>query len=334
MKKISMERLGVVLEPRGKEFKTVAKFNAGMAMDNGIVHMAYRFSVWSRHGYDERAESCYVVDDIRYACLTPEGKLIRDTERPLLQPSLPWDSTGCQDPRIIPFEGYFYLIYCGWDRNTAPAGKDLARVGFARTKDFKTCEKLGVIGHYTWDKDACIFPERINGKVAFMHRVIPNIQIDYFDSIEEMVDQRFWAKYDEKRCAQSTVMKAAYPWENGKVGGSLPPIKTDKGWLLIYHGVEDHPGQKPPFTYRAGAALLDLKNPSKVIARLPYPILEPETDYEKFGDVDNVVFPVGGYLHNGYLYMSYGGADRCVAMARTPLDGLLGELLEHKVVSC
>lgn len=167
MKKISFERLGVVLEPRGKEFRTVAKFNAGMALDNGTVHMAYRFAVWAPHGYDERAESCYVVDD--------------------------------------------------------------------------------------------------------------------------------------------------------------------KGWLLIYHGVEDHPNQKPIFTYRAGAALLDLKNPSKVIGRLPYPILEPETDYEKFGYVDNVVFPVGGDLHNGYLYMSYGGADRCVAMARTPLDGLLDALLEHKV---
>ena len=83
--------------------------------------------------------------------------------------------------------------------------------------------------------------------------------------------------------------------------------------------------------YRAGAALLDLKNPSKVIARLPYPILEPETDYERKGDVDTVVFPVGGYVYKGDLYISYGGADRCVAIAMIPLDKLLKELEKYPV---
>jgi len=326
-----MERLGVVLEPRGKEFRTVAKFNAGMVLDKNIVHMAYRYSVWSKLGYDESSQSCYAVDDIRYATLTPDGKLVCDTERVLVQPSLPWDSSGCQDPRIVLFEGYYYLIYCGWDKNTVPAGRDRPGVGFAITRDFKNCEKLGIIKHYTWDKDAFIFPERINGKIAYMHRVIPNIQIDYFDSIDALLDQDFWNKYDEKKCEKATVMRAEFKWESGKVGGSLPPIKTDKGWLIIYHGVEDHPNQKPHFTYRAGAALLDLDNPSNVIARLPFPILEPEEEYEKFGDVDNVVFPVGGYVHDGYLYISYGGADRCVAIARTPLEELLNELLNSQI---
>ena len=93
---------------------------------------------------------------------------------------------------------------------------------------------------------------------------------------------------------------------------------TEDGWLLIYHAVETFPDQ--PFIYRAGAALLDAANPSQVIARLPYPILEPETDYELYGDVGNVVFPVGGYVYDGDLYISYGAADRCVALATTPLE--------------
>jgi predicted GH43/DUF377 family glycosyl hydrolase len=78
--------------------------------------------------------------------------------------------------------------------------------------------------------------------------------------------------------------------------------------------------------YRAGVALLDLKNPSRVIARLPYPILEPETDHEREWDVDTVVFPVGGYVYKGDLYVSYGGADRCVAIAKVRLADLLAEL--------
>lgn len=209
----------------------------------------------------------------------------------------------------------------------APAGQDRARVGIARTEDFITAEKLGFVDHYTWDKDAFIFPERINGRIGYVHRVSPNIQIDYFDSFEELLDLRNWADY-EQRVETSTVLRAAFPWECGKVGGSVPPILTEDGWLLIYHAVETFTDQ--PFIYRAGAALLDAANPSQVIARLPYPILEPETDYELYGDVGNVVFPVGGYVYDGDLYISYGAADRCVAIAKAPLAGLLGELRKHR----
>ena len=200
-------------------------------------------------------------------------------------------------------------------------------MGIARTDDFITAEKLGFVDHYTWDKDAFIFPERIDGKIGYVHRVSPNIQIDYFDSFEELLDLRNWADY-EQRVEASTVLRAAFPWECGKVGGSVPPIRTEDGWLLIYHAVETFTDQ--PFIYRAGAALLDAANPSQVIARLPYPILEPETDYELYGDVGNVVFPVGGYVYDGDLYISYGAADRCVAMAKAPLAELLGELRKHR----
>ncbi len=196
----------------------------------------------------------------------------------------------------------------------------------ARTHDFVTAEKLGFVGHYAWDKDAFIFPQRIGGKIAFVHRVSPNIQIDTFDSFDELLDLRNWADY-EQRVEASTVLRAAYPWECGKVGGSVPPILTEDGWLFIYHAVETFPDES--FVYRAGAALLDRENPSQVIARLPYPILEPEEGYELHGDVDNVVFPVGGYVYDGDLYISYGAADRCVAVATAPLQKILAELKKH-----
>lgn len=324
---IKMQRLGVVLQPQETETRTVAKFNAGMVLDGDIVHMVYRFGVV--HPCPPPHRSPYLVNDTRYAQLTPDGKLIRDTGRALLEPDNPFDSSGCEDARIIPFEGWFYLTYCGWDINTAPIGKSMCHPSLARTRDFVNVEKLGSITHYTWDKDLYIFPERIHGKIAFVHRISPNIQIDYFDSFEALLDPAFWSRYDEKSARAATVMEAAFPWEQGKVGGSVPPIRTEKGWLFLYHGVENFPGKKPPFCYRAGAALMDLENPSRIIARLPYPILEPEEDYELYGDVDNVVFPVGGYLHNGYLMISYGGGDRCVALARTPLDALLKEFEKY-----
>lgn len=324
---IRLERLGVILSPEQHDVRTVAKFNAGMARDGDTVHMAYRYSEW-RDGFDPRTQSNYAVDEIRYARLRPDGSLVEDTGRTLVAPSGPMDGSGCQDARVVPFEGAFYLIYCGWDKNTAPAGRDKARVGIARTRDFRTCEKLGIIDHYAWDKDAFIFPERIGGRIGYVHRIDPNIQIDYFDSFEDLLDPASWEEY-ERRVEGATVLRAAFPWECGKVGGSVPPIRTPEGWLFIYHAVELIPNR--PFVYRAGAALLDLETPSRVIARLPDPILQPEEDYELRGDVDNVVFPVGAYEHEGDLYISYGAADRCVAMARVPLDDLLRELARHPV---
>lgn len=319
---VKLQRLGVVLEPEWKELRTFAKFNAGMILDGDIVHMLYRYSVW-KASYNPNIESNYAIDDIRYARLTPEGKLIYESNKPLISHSLAWDYSGCQDARIIPFEGAYYLFYCGWDKDIAQPGKSRPRVCVARTYDFETCEKLGVINNFVHDKDAFIFPERIRGKIAYVHRVAPNIQIEYFDSFEEMLDPKSWEDYRE-RVEASTVMRAAFPWECGKVGGSVPPIKTDKGWLFIYHAVEVFPDK--PFVYCAGVALLDLENPSKIIARLPYPILEPEEEYELIGDVNNVVFPVGGYLYNDDLYVSYGGADRCVALAKVNFNELLEEL--------
>ncbi|HEY9078174.1 MAG TPA: hypothetical protein VIO61_16685 [Anaerolineaceae bacterium] len=324
---IQFQRLGVVLAPDRPEVRTVAKFNAGMTLAGDVVHMLFRYAEWKPR-FDPARESNYAVDEMRYARLTPEGRLLYESPKPLLAPSEPWDVSGCQDARIIPFEGAYYLIYCGWDKDAAPPGQDKARIGIARTTDFLTAEKLGVVTHYTWDKDAYIFPERINGKIAFVHRVSPNIQIDTFDTFDDLLNPKNWENY-ERRVEDSTVLRAAFAWECGKVGGSVPPIKTEAGWLFIYHAVEQLSPEPLDFIYRAGLALLDLKNPSKVIARLPYPVLEPAEPYELEGDVNRVVFPVGGYLYKDEVYISYGGADRVVALAKAPLSDLLNELAKY-----
>lgn len=327
---LKFERLGVVLQHKTPTHRTIAKYNAGMALHEGVVHMAFRYGE-ARKEYDGTMSN-YAKDEIRYARLTPEGKLVYESPVPLISPSFDYECSGCQDARVIPFEGWFYLTYCGWDKDIAPLGQDRPSMAFARTKDFKTVEKLGIVRHFAWDKDHYLFPERIGGKVALIHRVAPNIQLEYFDSIEAMLDQRFWDTYTQEKADQATILRAAYPWENGKVGGSAPPVKTEKGWLFSYHGVEPLTGDpERPFVYRMGLALLDLDNPRRVLARLPYPVLEPEEDYERNGDVNNVVFPVGGYVYDGYYYISYGGADRVTALARAPLADILEELDKHRV---
>jgi predicted GH43/DUF377 family glycosyl hydrolase len=97
-------------------------------------------------------------------------------------------------------------------------------------------------------------------------------------------------------------------WEALKIGAGTPPIRTKKGWLIIYHGVSADK------VYRAGAALLDLKNPTKILGRTKSPILEPKETYERYGDVDNVVFPSAACVIDGVLFVYYGGPTKYVVL--------------------
>ncbi|RQW06535.1 MAG: glycosidase, partial [Calditrichaeota bacterium] len=124
---------------------------------------------------------------------------------------------------------------------------------------------------------------------------------------------------------EHTLMGREKSWEVMKIGAGPPPVRTDAGWLLIYHGVDERK------VYRAGAALLKENDPTQVIARLPYPILEPETDYEKYGDVNMVVFPEGLVLFDDDLQVYYGAADKVIALACCSLSKLIDELWRHRI---
>ncbi|MCK4543816.1 MAG: glycosidase, partial [Spirochaetales bacterium] len=199
------------------------------------------------------------------------------------------------------------------------------RVALATTDDFKNYTRHGVIIPGLNDKDAVFFPERINGKMALLHRIPPDIQIVCFDSLEQMIgpEEAFWKEYNSS-IEEHTILKRKYEWESKKIGAGPPPVKTEEGWLLIYHGVDnDH-------VYRTGVALLDLEDPSRVIARSPHPILEPEADYEKYGDVNDVVFPEGAIVLKDTLFIYYGGADKVCALATVKVKDLIDFLKEFR----
>ena len=307
---VHVERKGIVLRPADDAH---TKFNAGMVRQEDTVHMLYR---WGCTKKNEQGKSAgYYMDYISYARLDLRGNCVKDEERPVIHPSSSLDSAGCQDPRIVEFEGAYYVFFCCWNM-------EVARVGIARTTDFAHFERLGIIPTVEWDKDAFIFPERIGGKIAYIHRIEPDIQIDYFDNITDMLEESQWKNYSARK-KDRVLLEGVHPWENIKIGGGVPPIKTDIGWLFIYHGVGN---DITPFCYRAGVALLDLEDPSIVLARLPYPLFEPMEKYEVTGDVDHVVFPCGCYEDEGWLYISYGAADKYVALVRVKIEELLEEL--------
>ncbi|MPN40004.1 1,4-beta-mannosyl-N-acetylglucosamine phosphorylase [bioreactor metagenome] len=171
-----------------------------------------------------------------------------------------------------------------------------------------------------------LFPEKINGKYAMLHRP------------KEWVGESFGPKYpaiwirfsndllnwDEP--SQVLIEGIEGSWEE-KVGGSTPPIKTEKGWFMLYHGVEN--GGKG--YYRVGALMLDLNDPTRVIARTRGFIMEPEHYYETDGFYKGCVFPTGNVVKDGILYVYYGGADKYVGVATADFNDLVNNLLNNEL---
>lgn len=297
-----------------------AVFNCGVtATKTGEIVMLFRIAPSgytkdpSGNGYTNYVSSIG-------SAVSKDGYSFSVDEKAVITPREEWDRYGCEDPRITRFadkdKETFLVTYTALS-SPAFSGKG-DRVALATTEDFKNFNRHGVIIPGLNDKDAVFFPERINGRIALIHRIPPDIQIVYFDDMEEVVkpDGNFWSQYSES-IEDHTILKREYAWEAKKIGAGPPPVKTKEGWLLVYHGVDkDH-------VYRTGVALLDLEDPVKVIARSPLPILEPEEDYEKYGDVNNVVFAEGAIVLDNTLFVYYGAADKVCALATVKVDDIL-----------
>ena len=207
-----------------------------------------------------------------------------------------------------------YVAYDGWSPPrvalTSIALKDFLDNNFIWEKPV-LISPPGVV-----DKSAVIFPEKINGKYAIMHRVFPNILIDYVDSLDDFDGKTF--VYGEHKIEP----RSKEWWDSRKIGAGAPPLKTDEGWLLIYQAVDD----KDASEYKVGAMLLDLEDPTKVIARSAEPILLPREEYENVGFKAGVVYPCGAVIKDNTLFVYYGGADSYVCVATANLKDFIGDL--------
>ena len=187
----------------------------------------------------------------------------------------------------------------------------------AITQDFKTYKKLGrITDSREDDRDVFIFPEAINGNYYRFSRPLYNYKDYGLDTpgilIAKSGDLMEWRN-------PIVFAKAVEPWEDLKIGGSCPPLKTDRGWLFIYHGVSSKDK-----LYRVGAMLLDLNDPTKILHRTKNPILEPKK--EEGSMYSGCVFPTGNVIKDGILYVYYGINDKYVGLATADLNDFLDEL--------
>ncbi|PRZ23319.1 glycoside hydrolase family 130 protein [Flavobacterium granuli] len=343
---IAVEKHGIILSPSHHNFESLAVLNPGIFQDGDTVHLFYR------------AVESGNYSTIGYAKTEGPVKIIDREERPLIIRDFEYEKHGVEDPRIVKIEGLYYMTYTAYNGVNAmgalAVSKDLRHfekkgiitpsVNYKQYKHFvQSCEKskLNPKYHHYYnlfdkigliedeerllrDKDVVLFPRKINGKFAMLHRIWPGIQIVYFEHWDELTPA-FWEDY-LMHLDQHIVLDPKHYFEANYIGAGCPPIETDCGWLLIYHGVEETPTGK---IYHASAALFHIDKPELEISRLSTPLFSPTKEWEKVGIVDHVVFPTGTALFGKELYIYYGAADKHVAVVSLNIDELLHELKQQ-----
>jgi predicted GH43/DUF377 family glycosyl hydrolase len=338
---IQVKKEGILLTRTELEFENEGVLNPAVIREGDSVYLFYRAV---RNGN---------FSTIGYCRLDGPLNIAERWNKPFMVPEFDYETQGVEDARIVKIGDVYYMTYTGYDGINA-------RGALATSKNLKSFKKHGVIvppityaqfvylaesagkvnEHYyrnhkfyyqetdpdkkimLWDKNVIFFPRKIDDKFVFLHRIRPGIQIVCIESLKDLTKE-FWESYFLD-LQDHIVMDPVYKHESAYIGSGCPPIETPQGWLLIYHGVRE---SAKGLVYSACAALLDLNDPSKEIARLPFPLFCPEYEWELKGEVNNVVFPTGTALFGDTLFIYYGAADTVVATASVNLGDLVAELL-------
>ncbi|MBW1940439.1 MAG: glycoside hydrolase family 130 protein [Deltaproteobacteria bacterium] len=224
-------------------------------------------------------------------------------------PFAKYETRGIEDPRITAIDGVYYVMYTAYSRYGT-------RIALAKTDDFYQYKRIALVSE-PGNKDGILFSEKINGEYVRLDRPIgKNVGSMWVSYSKNLVE---WGK--------SEILMTPRPdmWDSYRIGASVPPIKTEHGWLEIYHGVKMTAAGP---IYRIGTVLLDLERPHKVAARCDKPILSPREDYERIGDVGNVAFACGAVVEDtGEIKVYYGAADTCICVATAKLNDLIDATL-------
>jgi beta-1,2-mannobiose phosphorylase / 1,2-beta-oligomannan phosphorylase len=321
--------LNPILKPGTNPWTAEAVLNPAAVALGGRTHLIYRaigMDGVSRLGYASSADGIVFDKRLPYPVFVAQKprNLPGHVQKysPVLYPSGgSWG--GCEDPRMVCIEGRVYItfnMFDGWD--------------YIRVAAISIAEEDFLSGQFwEWDgphilsppqqiqKNWVLFPEKINGKYAILHSIAPTVEVAYRDSIEDIgltepfIQSWVGARYD--------LPAREGHWDTFLRGAGPPPVKTDKGWLLLYHAMDD----RDPNRYKLGAMLLDSTDPTKVLHRSIAPVLAPDEQYENDGK-PGIVYACGAVVRDGILFVYYGGADKVVCVATVPLSDFLDALIQ------
>jgi predicted GH43/DUF377 family glycosyl hydrolase len=272
-------------------------FNAGAVKHNGFYLLLLRVE-----GLEGKSAL--------YLAKSKDGFSFNIQEKPLLWPSdeepfKTYEELGVEDPRITKMGDQYFIFYTAYSQYSP-------RIALAKTRDFSTFERVGLVSQPT-NKDAVLFPKKFGHRFVRLDRPSTSGRQDIWISYSD--DLIYWG--------DSRVVMEVRPgyWDCATIGAGVPPIETEQGWLEIYHGVRVTAAGR---LYRLGCALFDLEDPSKLIGRSRPAILSPREDYERTGDVPNVVFTCGAIVEeDGEVKIYYGAADTCICVATASLQDLI-----------
>ena len=308
----------ILIPNKNNWWESEAVFNCAILNDGKKIHMLYRAI----------GEYEHYLSRIGYAS-SSDGYVFSRRDGIAFDPTLNYEKYGIEDPRLSEIDGQVYITYVVLpDR---PKKGPMVSTALATTRDYSKFERLGIITNEGMDnKDVVLFPTRMGSK-----NTINSEKMTYFclhrpsswvGNVYGIDKPSIWIGEGTTLTSFEThtlLMKPEQKWEELKIGAGCPPVRTKYGWLVIYHGVS------ADRTYSAGAALLDLEDPYKIICRSKEPILVPTTQYEKYGDVNNVVFPTGACIINGELFVYYGGADKVCCVATAKISDLVDYIFQN-----
>ncbi|RKP50044.1 glycosidase [Cohnella endophytica] len=335
------------VKPHHAGFEVIGAFNAGIATYGGEIFMLLRVAerpISPNPGivlapvYDPDKNGVELVeirkDDTRYDFSDPrvivdvtvgsgfayltslsyiriarskDGRRFAVDDKPFVYPSQRLETFGIEDPRVTQIGDTYYVYFSA----VSPVGIGESMVS---TKDFVNVTHHGMIFGPD-NKDVLIFPEKVNGKYYALHR--PTVKSVGYPEIwiAESDNLLYWGNHKHLAGLRGDM------WDSARIGGGAVPFRTEKGWLELYHGAtKEH-------RYCMGALLLDLDDPSKVIARSGVPVLEPIADYEANGFFGGVVFSCGVIVEGDVVKMYYGAADTSMACAELSLQDILDGLV-------
>lgn len=345
-----------MVTPSHDDFRVVGTFNPGVVASGDMTYLLVRVAEMPKEKREgriaiprvedgnivldwQKQENVNVIDE-RLLTFKP-GNFLRLTnishlrlaksrdginidsidEFPTIFPEGPYEEFGIEDARITPIGDMFYITYVGVSRHGIT-------VALVSTEDFVSFKRHGII-FTTNNKDVVLFPEKIRGRYTAFHRPLgstpfhhPEIWIAYSP------DLMHWGDHYAVTGGDSY-------WGSMKVGAGPPPIRTEEGWLEIYHGSHKAHEKDTVGVYSAGAALFDLDNPRKLIGISQDPILVPEMDYEtlrpgsiyeKDGFLPNIVFPSGIVRKDDELFVYCGAADTYTTVSKLSLQDVLGTI--------
>ncbi len=333
----SNEKATPILVPRKDvSWEAKAVFNCSVVKDGDVFRMLYRTYPDKLQETTPRLKrpGFYFSNQISYIgfAQSSDGKNFVPRDIPFISPDSDYDCFGCEDPRITKLGDTFYITYTAIDgpledRENRPN----IRIALATTKDFISVEKHGIIGPPTSSKASALFGDLVyGGKIGLALTIAPDstnshVAVRYYDSISHLLNstESQWVDFLETS-AKSALLKTDWWFHRGPELGA-PPIKTEKGWLFIYSA------ESMSDTWTITAALADIDNPHKLIARAPGYILQSATTYEREGLVPNVTFPSGAVVVEDDLYVYYGAADTVIGLATCNLEKLLDYVESFKL---